>query len=139
MSKFPETRSSEYVPQIIEKYSRNADEMKEKILAFYPCGISQRDILEQIKGKEYERLCDNFSEILSGHRKSVQYEAFGYIINAELKSSMFTFSQDSDERVTTTAMLSGYENEKAIPLSFNGMEVSTEIEEKKAYFTNINK
>ena len=31
------------------KYSRNADGMEEKILGLYVCGMSQRDISEQIK------------------------------------------------------------------------------------------
>ena len=35
--------------QIIGKYSRNADGMEEKILGLYACGMSQRDISEQIK------------------------------------------------------------------------------------------
>ena len=34
---------------IIAKYNRNADGMGEKILALYACGMSQRDIAEQIK------------------------------------------------------------------------------------------
>ena len=47
--KIPRDRSSEYEPQIIGKYNRNADGMEEKILALYACGMSQRDISEQIK------------------------------------------------------------------------------------------
>ncbi len=47
--KIPRDRNGEYEPQIIEKYNRNADGMEEKILALYSCGISQRDISEQIK------------------------------------------------------------------------------------------
>ncbi|NLG32137.1 MAG: hypothetical protein GX550_01300, partial [Syntrophomonadaceae bacterium] len=39
----------EYEPRIIEKYNRNADGMEEKILSLYSCGMSQRDIAEQIK------------------------------------------------------------------------------------------
>ena len=42
-------RNGEYEPKIIGKYSRNADGMEEKILALYACGMSQRDISEQIK------------------------------------------------------------------------------------------
>ena len=42
-------RDGEYEPQIISKYSRNAEGMEEKILALYACGISQRDISGQIK------------------------------------------------------------------------------------------
>ena len=45
----PRDRYGEYEPQIIEKYNRNADGMEEKILALYSCGMSQRDISEQIK------------------------------------------------------------------------------------------
>jgi len=47
--KVPWDRNGEYEPQIIGKYSRNADGMEEKILALYACGMSQRDISEQIK------------------------------------------------------------------------------------------
>lgn len=45
----PRDRNGNYTPQIIPKYSRNADGMEEKILALYACGMSQRDISEQIK------------------------------------------------------------------------------------------
>ena len=47
--KIPRDRNGEYEPQIIGKYSRNADGMEEKILALYSCGMSQCDIAEQIK------------------------------------------------------------------------------------------
>lgn len=47
--KIPRDRNGEYEPQIIGKYNRNADGMEEKILALYSCGMSQRDISEQIK------------------------------------------------------------------------------------------
>lgn len=47
--KVPRDRNGKYEPQIIGKYSRNADGMEEKILALYSCGMSQRDIAEQIK------------------------------------------------------------------------------------------
>lgn len=47
--KVPRDRNGEYEPRIIGKYSRNADGMEEKILALYACGMSQRDISEQIK------------------------------------------------------------------------------------------
>ena len=47
--KIPRDRNGEYEPQIIEKYNRNADGMEEKILALYSCGMSRRDISEQIK------------------------------------------------------------------------------------------
>ena len=47
--KIPRDRNDEYEPQIIGKYSRNADGMEEKILALYSCGMSQRDIAEQIR------------------------------------------------------------------------------------------
>ena len=47
--KIPRDRNGEYEPKIIGKYSRNADGMEEKILALYACGMSQRDIAEQIK------------------------------------------------------------------------------------------
>lgn len=47
--KIPRDRNGEYEPQIIEKYNRNADGMEEKILSLYSCGMSQRDIADQIK------------------------------------------------------------------------------------------
>lgn len=47
--KIPRDRNAEYEPQIIAKYNRNADGMEEKILSLYSCGMSQRDIAEQIK------------------------------------------------------------------------------------------
>lgn len=47
--KIPRDRNGEYEPQIIGKYRRNADGMEERILALYACGMSQRDISEQIK------------------------------------------------------------------------------------------
>ena len=45
----PRDRNGEYEPSIISKYSRNADGMEEKILSMYSCGMSERDISEQIK------------------------------------------------------------------------------------------
>ena len=47
--KVPRDRNGIFEPKIIGKYSRNADGMEEKILALYACGMSQRDIAEQIK------------------------------------------------------------------------------------------
>ena len=47
--KVPRDRNGKYEPKIIGKYSRNADGMEEKILSLYACGMSQRDIAEQIK------------------------------------------------------------------------------------------
>ena len=44
-----EGRNGEYEPKIIGKYNRNVDGMEEKILSLYACGMSQRDIAEQIK------------------------------------------------------------------------------------------
>lgn len=45
----PRDRNGEYEPKIIAKYERNASGMEEKILGLYACGMSQRDIAEQIK------------------------------------------------------------------------------------------
>ena len=45
----PRDRNGSFEPKIIGKYSRNADGMEDKILALYACGMSQRDIAEQIK------------------------------------------------------------------------------------------
>ena len=47
--KVPRDRNDTFEPKIIGKYSRNADGMEDKILALYACGMSQRDIAEQIK------------------------------------------------------------------------------------------
>ena len=47
--KVPRDRQGNYEPKIIGRYDRNADGMEEKILALYACGMSQRDIAEQIK------------------------------------------------------------------------------------------
>ncbi len=47
--KVPRDRDGSFEPKIIGKYNRNADGMEEKILALYSCGMSQRDIAEQIK------------------------------------------------------------------------------------------
>lgn len=47
--KVPRDRNGEYEPKIISKYNRNSDGMEEKILSLYACGMSQRDIAEQIK------------------------------------------------------------------------------------------
>ena len=47
--KVPRDRNGAFEPRLIGKYSRNADGMEEKILALYACGMSQRDIAEQIK------------------------------------------------------------------------------------------
>ena len=45
----PRDRQGKYEPKIMGKYDRNAEGMEEKILALYACGMSQRDISEQIK------------------------------------------------------------------------------------------
>ena len=47
--KIPRDRNGEYEPRIIHKYDRNVEGIEEKILALYSCGMSQRDISEQIK------------------------------------------------------------------------------------------
>ena len=47
--KVPRDRQGKYEPKIIGKYDRNAEGMEEKILALYACGMSQRDISEQVK------------------------------------------------------------------------------------------
>ena len=45
----PRDRKGNYEPKIISKYDRNAEGMEDKILSLYACGMSQRDIAEQIK------------------------------------------------------------------------------------------
>ena len=47
--RIPRDRKGEYEPQNIAKDDRNADGMEEKIIGLYACGMSQRDIAEQIK------------------------------------------------------------------------------------------
>ena len=47
--KVPRDRKGNYEPKIVSKYDRNADGMEDKILSLYACGMSQRDIAEQIK------------------------------------------------------------------------------------------
>lgn len=47
--KLPRDRQGNYEPKIIGKYDRNAEGMEDKILVLYACGMSQRDIAEQIK------------------------------------------------------------------------------------------
>lgn len=47
--KIPQDRNGEFEPQIISKYSRSVDGIEEKIIGLYACGMSQRDIAEQIK------------------------------------------------------------------------------------------
>ena len=47
--KVPRDRKGSYEPKIIGKYNRNAEGMEDKILALYACGMSQRDIAEQIQ------------------------------------------------------------------------------------------
>ncbi|MGL5512328.1 MAG: IS256 family transposase, partial [Sporomusa sp.] len=47
--RIPRDRNGQYEPQIIAKYDRNVDGMEEKIIGLYACGLSQRDIAEQIK------------------------------------------------------------------------------------------
>lgn len=92
------------------------------------------------KEKElFERLCDNFPEILSGEQKSAQFEALGDFYTAELKGSLLTFKKDDGRAVTQTAMKIDYENERAIPFSLNGMELSAEVDEKNSYFANMDK
>jgi len=45
----PRDRNGSFEPKIIGKYSRNVDGMEQKILSLYSCGMSPRDIAEQIK------------------------------------------------------------------------------------------
>ena len=47
--KVPRDRKGNFEPKIISKYDRNAEGMEDKILSLYACGMSQRDIAEQIK------------------------------------------------------------------------------------------
>ena len=42
-------RKGNFEPKIISKYDRNAEGMEDKILSLYACGMSQKDIAEQIK------------------------------------------------------------------------------------------
>ena len=47
--KVPRDRNGTFEPKIIAKHCRNADGMEDKLLSLYACGMSQRDISEQIK------------------------------------------------------------------------------------------
>lgn len=47
--KIPRDRNGSFESKIIGKYDRNTDGMEDKILALYTCGMSQRDIAEQLK------------------------------------------------------------------------------------------
>ena len=47
--KVPRDRNGSYEPRIIGKYERSAEGMEEKIISLYACGMSQKDISEQIK------------------------------------------------------------------------------------------
>ena len=47
--RIPRDRNGNYEPKIISKYDRNAEGMEDKILSLYACGMSQRDIAEQIR------------------------------------------------------------------------------------------
>ncbi len=47
--KVPRDSKGNFEPKIIGKYDRNAEGMEDKILSLYGCGMSQRDIAEQIK------------------------------------------------------------------------------------------
>lgn len=101
--------------------------------------LTQFELNDDSKEKDlFERLCDIFPDILTGNRKSVQFEALEEIHTAELKGDLLTLTKDDGNAVTETAMKIDYGNEKAIPFNLDGMELSTEIEEKNAYFDNIN-
>lgn len=52
---------------------------------------------------------------------------------------LLAFTKDDGRAVTQTAMKIDYENERAIPFSLNGMELSTEVDEKNSYFANMDK
>lgn len=75
--KVPHDRNGSFEPQIISKYDHNADGMEEKILSLYACGMSQRDISEQIKelynpevfGERHRRTCQRIR-----HRAELQYD-----------------------------------------------------------------
>ena len=101
--------------------------------------LTQFELNDDSKEKDlFERLCDIFPDVLTGNRKSVQFEALGGIHTVELKGDLLNLTKDNGDVVTETALKIDYENEKAIPFSLDGMELSTEIEEKNAYFANIN-
>lgn len=101
--------------------------------------LTQFELNDDSQEKDlYDRLCENFPEILSGQHKEMQYEAKGSVINAELKGELFTLANGSNDVAQTTLRID-YENEKAIPLSLNGLELSTEIQEKKSYFIKMDK
>ena len=85
----------------------------------------------------FERLCDNFPEIMAGQKTAVQFELSDTIVTAELKGEKFTISQNGENINTQTSILIDYENDKAIPTVIDGVELSADIGEKKSCFTKM--
>ena len=64
--KVPRDRHGNYEPKIISKYGRNVEGMEDKILSLYACGMSQRDIAEQIKGNGF-----HYEDDIESNRRSL--------------------------------------------------------------------
>lgn len=125
----------------VEKPFSRADELFKAETRLEEVHIELTKIEQNDDSKEkdlFERLCDIFPDVITGNRKSVQIEALGDVHTATLKGDMLTLTKDDGNVVTETVMQIDYENEKAIPFSLDGMELSTEKGEKNAYFANIN-
>lgn len=102
--------------------------------------LTQFELNDDSQEKDlYERFCDNFPEIMSGQETAMQLEATDKIIKAELKGELFTLTQSGDSKELQTIMRIDYENEKVIPLSLDGLELSADIEEKNSYFIKMDK
>lgn len=102
--------------------------------------LTQFELNDDSQEKDlYERLCDNFLEIMSGQETAMQLEAADKIIKAELKGELFTLTQSGDSEELQTVLRVDYENEKVIPFSLDGMELSADIEEKNSYFIKMDK
>lgn len=87
----------------------------------------------------YERLCDNFPEVMSGQKSAMKFETADKTITAELKGEQFTLSQSGETKGIQTVLHIDYENEKVIPISFDGQELLANLDEKNSYFTKIDK
>lgn len=102
--------------------------------------LTQFELNDDSQEKDlYERLCDNFPEIMSGQETAMQLEAADKIIKAELNGELFILTQSGDSEELQTILRVDYENEKVIPFSFDGMELSADIEEKNSYFIKMDK
>ena len=97
--KVPRDRKGNYEPKIISKYNRNAEGMEDKILSLYACGMSQKDIAEQIKS-HYD--VEIYPELVSKISEKIMPEVNAWQ-NRPLESVypfIFMDGQGQDERRT---------------------------------------